>query len=104
MASMSWYERNYFFLLVLCLLDRFICTTSPLLSLLGFSFSSISITVIISLCRESPLKMSPIQFFCLFLIISIKDLSLPLFRYFFIRSVLCPADPLRPPSDPHSTY
>src|SRR6218665_986902 len=34
---------------------------------------------IISLCRELPLRMCPIQFFCLVLIISIKDLFLPPF-------------------------
>src|SRR6218665_1062857 len=34
---------------------------------------------IISHCRELPLRMCPIQFFCLVLIISIKDLFLPPF-------------------------
>src|SRR6218665_258487 len=34
---------------------------------------------IISLCRELPLKICPIQFFCLVLIISFKDLFFPTF-------------------------
>src|SRR6218665_972249 len=41
--------------------------------LLSRPFSS-SLPSIISLCRELPLRMCPIQFFCLVLIISIKDL------------------------------
>src|SRR6218665_1683377 len=71
------------------------CQGLPLL-LFPFILSSI-----ISLCRELPLGMCPIQFFCLVLIISIKDLFVYLFQYFFIRSVFCPADPLHPPPYPH---
>src|SRR6218665_949871 len=56
---------------------------------------------IISLCRELPLRMCAIQFFCLVLIISIIAFSFHLFHYFFIRSVFCPADPLHPPPYPH---
>src|SRR6218665_2428512 len=50
---------------------------------------------ITSLCRESLLIMCPVQFFCLALIIYIKDLFFfHLFQYYFIRFVLCPANPL----------
>src|SRR6218665_3227201 len=56
---------------------------------------------IISLCRKLPLRMCPIQFFCLVLIISMTCLFLPLFQYFFIRSMFCSADPLHPPLYPH---
>src|SRR6218665_4212326 len=42
---------------------------------------------IISLCRELPLSMCPIQFFCLVLIISIKDFSSTFFNTFSF--VLC---------------
>src|SRR6218665_1856261 len=57
---------------------------------------------IISLCTELCLRMCPIQFFCLVLIIFIKDLfSFTFFQYFFIHSVFCPADPLHPPPYSH---
>src|SRR6218665_1630730 len=53
---------------------------------------------IISLCRQLPLSMCPIHFFCLALIISIKNLLFfHLFQYFFIRSVFSPVDHLHPP-------
>src|SRR6218665_2196221 len=54
---------------------------------------------ITSLCRELPLRMCPIQFFCLVLITSITDLFSSTF--FNIRSVFCSAYPLHPPPYPH---
>src|SRR6218665_2465737 len=53
----------------------------------------------VSLCRESPLIMCPIQFFTLVLFISICFLHL--FQYLFIRAVFCPANTLHPPPYPH---
>src|SRR6218665_187862 len=48
---------------------------------LPFSLFLSILPSIISLCKESPLVMCPIQFFCLVLIISIKDLfSSTIFR------------------------
>src|SRR6218665_35527 len=51
---------------------------------------------IISLCRELPLTMCPIQFFCPVLLISIKDLFFHRSYYSFMCYVFCPAAPIHP--------
>src|SRR5688572_11369125 len=87
-------------LVVLCLLGRFKCPTSPLLSLLGLFFQlpvivchhpiqhhlswsssclpPLHFPSITILSSESPLSVCPIHFLCLSLIVRIRTLSSPI--------------------------